>query len=334
MIQSAPQPATPEAPGSAQPATIRIIDLCDDRPDNPEGVLRIAAAIRTACCDTGFFYVTGHGVSDEHIAALEAAARDFFALPDEAKTKVHYHNLGNHLGYEPTAAQTLAEGSPPDAKESFMFSRDLPDGHRFVIAGYPGEGRNQWPETLPPLKSAGEAYLAQITALGRKLARLVALSLGEQPDIFDDALADPAVSVRLLHYPADDAITSPEHMGAGAHTDWGFLTILRQDEVGGLEVRTRAGDWVQATPVPGSFIINLGDMMPQLTNGLYRSNFHRVRPSSRKRARYSIATFFNPDYAYEFDCLEACRSEGQVVERMSFGEHIHAMFERTYGASL
>ena len=137
--------------------------------------------------------------------------------------------------------------------------------------------------------------------------------------------------MRLLHYPQHPNDATANQLGAGAHTDWGLITLLLQDDAGGLEVRNAAGQWLRADPIDGTFVVNLADLVPRITNGLYHSTMHRVLNNVSGRDRYSVATFFNPNYTSRFDIVPTCRPEDFIPEPWTFGQHIQDMFNRTYG---
>lgn len=291
----------------------------------------VAAAIHRACRETGFFYVVNHGVSADLIARQFACSRAFFALPLEEKLKIDIGKVANMRGYEGMQAQTLDEGSPPDLKEGLMIGREIGPDHWFVRQNAPFEGANQWPEGLPGFKAQMLDYMDHMIVLGRRLAAMLARSLDLQEDYFADGLEEPSVTVRLLRYPPHPETALYNQLGSGAHTDWGLLTILLQDSCGGLEVKTASGDWIRADPVEGAFVVNLGDMVPRLTGGLYKSNLHRVLNNQSGRDRYSVPTFFNPHYFYEFGRAPTCAAGDVEDAPVSFGEHVAQMFAKTYG---
>ena len=233
-------------------------------------------------------------------------------------------------GYEPIAAQALDAGSPPDLKESYATGRELDPGHWLLRERVPFEGSNLWPEGLEGFREQVEAYRAEMMRLGRTLADLLALSLDLPADHFAPGLDEPSVTVRMLRYPPHPADAGVNQLGSGAHTDWGFLTLLLQDDRGGLEVLNGAGEWIRAEPMAGAFIVNLGDMVPRLTGGLYHSNLHRVLNNRSGADRYSVATFYNPHAAYAFQTAPDCLQPGEAAPPpVSFAAHIYEMFERT-----
>jgi isopenicillin N synthase-like dioxygenase len=253
-------------------------------------VRRCADAIDRACRDTGFFYVLGHGVSDELTERLDREARAFFARPDESKAAIAMAHGGRAWrGWFPVGGE-LTSGRP-DWKEGIYFGAELPADDPRVRAGRPLHGSNLFPDEPVGLRPAVLAYIDALTALGHALVRGIALGLGLDEHWFAEHLTDdPTVLFRIFHYPP--APDDDEGWGVGEHTDYGLITILRQDTAGGLEVHSPGG-WVSAPPVHGSFVCNLGDMLERMTLGRYRSTPHRVRNPSRLE-RISMAFFFDP----------------------------------------
>jgi isopenicillin N synthase-like dioxygenase len=280
---------------------------------------KTAEQIHEACRDIGFFYVTNHRVPETLLTKQLAWAARFFALPADAKLALSGERSPRRLGYEPMLRQVLDEGSAPDLKESFMYS--LP--------------QSAWPSALPGFAEQMALYQQHMRELGRQLMQLIAMSLDLPRDHFDVAFADAAYAVRLLRYPPQVAVGPSNQLGAGAHTDWGAITLLLQDDAGGLEVRNASGRWLRAAPMPNSFVINLGDLMRRWTNDLYQSTPHRVLNNLSGRDRYSVATFCSPGYDCLVDCLPTCLPAGQRrrYEACTVGEHMREMAERTYAAN-
>ncbi len=242
-----------------------------------------AREIDRALSNVGFFYLRGHGVPAALTAAAFDAARAFFALPAETKQAVHLARSGDALrGYTELAGENTAPGEAIDIKECFDVGLEYPG-----LAG-PFQGTNQWP-ALAGFRPAVEAHLQAMATLGRTLLRAIAVSLDLEPEFFRPLMRRPIVIQRLLRYPA-----AADEIGAGAHTDYGLLTILAQDETGGLQVRNRDGEWIDAPPLPGTFVVNIADLMQRLTNDRYLANMHRVRNASG-RDRYSLPCFVDCD---------------------------------------
>jgi polar amino acid transport system ATP-binding protein len=262
----------------------------------------VAAAIGSACRAHGFFYVTGHDVDEALALKLEAQSHAFFALPEATKTR-YAMALGGRAwrGWFPLGGE-LTSGRP-DWKEGLYLGTELNDDHPRVQAGVPMHGANLLPgaDVLPGFADTVHAYMAQVTALGHRMMGFIALSLGLPADYFARRYtADPLVLFRIFLYPSRAVPEGANVLhGVGEHTDYGLLTLLRQDDVGGLEVKGRSGTtegWIQAPPVPRSFVCNIGDMLDRMTGGLYRSTPHRVKLNTSGRDRLSFPLFFDPDF--------------------------------------
>ena len=295
---------------------------------------RQAAAweIHKAARDTGFFYIKNHGIDQAAVDRIFAEARRFFELPEEKKRTVSANDWPCRRGFDPMLAQQLDEGSPQDLKESFYVARDLGPEHPYVKLGLSNHGRNQWPDFLPGFRDGVEPYYHQVVDLGRHVMRLLALSLSLDEGYFEDAIRETAATLRMLRYPPQPADAAANQLGAGAHTDYGAITLLAQDDCGGLEVENAAGEWVYAEPVPGTFVVNLGDMVERWTNDLYHSNMHRVYNTRARRDRYSMALFFNPDYMTRVDCVPTCLPESGKPNYApcTAGEHVAELVRRSY----
>jgi isopenicillin N synthase-like dioxygenase len=263
-----------------EPVTLPLIDVAPLRAGEPGDVPR---RIDEACREVGFFYVTGHGVAPELQQRLDTAARRFFALPEQTKAQIAMVHGGKAWrGFFPVGGE-LTDGRP-DLKEGLYFGSEQPD------AGRPLHGPNLFPAEPAELRTAVLDYLDALTALGHDLMRGIALALG-RPEA-QRLTAHPTVLFRIFHYPPQPAGT--DDWGVGEHTDYGLLTLLAQDDNGGLQVRTPAG-WIDAPPRPGTFVCNIGDMLAALSEGRYRSTPHRVRNTSGNE-RLSYPFFFDPDF--------------------------------------
>jgi isopenicillin N synthase-like dioxygenase len=312
---------------------IPVIDLAPSYSARIEDRRAVAWEIHKVARDIGFFYVRNHGVPAGLVERQFAWARRFFALPLDAKMAIAMSRSPAHRGYEPMAGQTLDSGTPPDLKEGFYAGWHLEPDHPLVRAGTPNHGPNVWPRELPGFRAQMEDYYAALLGLGKHVARLVALSLEMPEHHFDAAFETPMTILRLLHYPPHPIDAMPHQLGAGAHTDWGMLTLLAQDDCGGLEVRNAEGMWLRADPIPDTFVVNIGDMLERWTNGLYHSTLHRVLNNRSKRDRYSVPFFFEPAFATRVECLPSCYSADKPprYRPCTAGEHIAEMYTRTYG---
>lgn len=313
-------------------ATLPIIDISGLSSANIADRKAVGAALRAACLDKGFFYIKNHGVSEALVSDVFSEAAAFFALPSEQKDEVDKAKSPCNRGYEPLQGQTLEAGAPPDLKEGYYVGPDhAPDDPR-VIAGMFNHGANQWPAQRPNFKPVMQAYLNEMMALSARMMEGIALSLDLPENYFDGYNRDPMATVRLLHYPPQPAQARPNQKGAGAHTDFGGLTLLRQDDVGGLQVWDQASDgWIHADPVPGTYVVNLGDMIARWTNDRYRSTVHRVVNMSG-RERYSVPFFYTGNYAHTVECIPTCLSPGEAPKYppITVEAHMREMYKRTY----
>ena len=308
-----------------------IIDMETYRAGRPSAKAELIEEIADKSRTLGFFYLVNHGLPEPLLAGQLDWTRRFFALPQADKQAVDFRNLPVRRGFEPMALQTLQAGAEPDQKEGFTFGLEPAPTGRLG----PFDGPNQWPGSRAGFDADAfrlqmEAYRDAMVRLGREICGLLAASLGLPEDYFAEALARPSASVRLLHYPPQPDPTIQPKLGCGAHTDWGFITLLLQDDCGGLEIELPGGGWIKATPQPGALIVNLGDMVVRLTNGRYASNTHRVLNTAPGRDRYSIATFFNPHAFYSVECVPTCLPAGDAPEPITFADHIQAMIQKTY----
>ncbi len=262
----------------------------------------VATQLHTACRESGFFYVRGHGINEELIRRLYALSVDFFAQPEAEKMKIHM-TLGGKAwrGFFPVGEE-LTSGKP-DQKEGIYFGTELGPNDPRVQAGLPMHGVNLFPAQPPGLADTVLAYIDALTQLGHQLMTGIALSLGLPESYFADRYTrDPLTLFRIFHYPS----TSPEERettwGVGEHTDYGMLTMLLQDQVGGLQVRS-AGQWIEAPYLEGTFVCNIGDMLDRMTGGYYRSTPHRVRNQSG-RSRLSFPFFFDPHFDAQMEAID------------------------------
>ena len=260
-----------------------------------------AGQIRAACRAHGFFYVTGHGVPAQLLAELADASEEFFALPAADKLEIAMERGGRAWrGYFPVGGE-LTSGQP-DLKEGLYFGAELPAGDPRVLAGLPLHGQNLFPRQVPRLRELVLTYLDAMTGVGQAVLAGIALSLGLDARYFADGYtADPTILFRVFSYPP--APPDTHGWGVGEHTDYGLLTLLAQDDSGGLQVAAPEG-WIDAPPVGGTFVCNIGDMLDRLTGGWYRSTPHRVRNLSG-RTRLSFPFFLDPGFTAEVPPLPA-----------------------------
>ena len=256
---------------------------------------RVASEIAQACRDSGFFYIAGHGVDEGLQRRLEDASRRFFAQDLPSKMEISMDRGGRAWrGYFPVGAE-LTSGKA-DIKEGIYFGAELGPGHPRVRDGTPLHGANLFPTSVPQLRDAVLGYMDAMTQLGHALMEGIALSLGLEASYFADRYTrEPLTLFRIFNYPGNPALPDDEpRWGVGEHTDYGLLTILKQDDTGGLEVKS-VGGWRPAPPIGGTFLCNIGDMLDRMTAGQYRSTPHRVQNVTR-RDRLSFPFFFDPNF--------------------------------------
>ncbi len=297
-----------------------------------------AAAIDDACRRVGFLAIAGHGVDTEIIDGAWNAARQFFDLPADDRQRVAMPYPGYPYGYAALASETLAaslgNGGPPDHKSSFGIGPVDVARHAFTD---PDEASawlpNLWPTALPELQPAWEAYYQAMADLSARLLSLMAVALSLPAAYFDTMIDRHTSAMRALNYPAD-APTNSSILGAGAHTDYGTLTILLADPVvSGLEIQDALGEWQPVEAVKGTFIVNLGDAMARWTNDRWRSTMHRVQvPVAR---RQSIAFFHNANWDARIECIPSCLSPGETPKYspIEAGPHLMQKFRASVSGS-
>jgi isopenicillin N synthase-like dioxygenase len=284
-------------------SAIPIIDVSPLALGNKIAIERVAREIGSACRKTGFFYVTGHAVPPTLMRSVFDAAGALFAQSAATKMQVLYTAAGNR-GYVPMKGEALDPSRPADLKEAFNIGLELPSNDPEVLAGRMFRAPNLWP-SLPGFRETMLAYFAACHQLGQLLHRAFAIDLDLSPGYFSDKLDRPMAVLRLLHYPSAPQLPEEGQLGAGEHTDYGCVTLLATDGVGGLEVRTRGGDWLKAPHVEGAFVCNIGDCLMRWTNDIYVSTPHRVVSPAGKE-RYSIAFFLDPNPDADIACLPGC----------------------------
>lgn len=299
---------------------IDIAPLLDG--SNPRKVSR---QIGETCEKVGFFYIKNHGVSRALIDAMYAQTKSFFAMPFDKKNKMNVVNSGPTLrGYIPMYAENVDPENTRDFKECFDYGAHYEEVSPFF-------GANLMPPELPKFSDVCDAYHGAMLDLARKLISAIALSLDLPVDYFEKLQRKPITIQRLLHYPSQSGEISQKEIGIGAHTDYGFLTILFQDKVGGLQVRNRAGEWVSAPPVEDTFIVNIGDLVQTLTNDRYTSTMHRVINTSGVE-RYSIPFFIDLDFDATVETVATCISVSNPAKYTPYtcGQHKYSRFVASY----
>jgi isopenicillin N synthase-like dioxygenase len=294
-----------------------ILDMAPVRAWDDAGARRFADEVREACTGLGFFYVRNHGVPQATIDTAVATAQAFFDLPVETKRRVKVNQ--RHRGFNALGDALMYEAKKPDHKEFYTMGLELPEDDPDVLAGQPLRGPNNWPDFMPEVRRDMSAYYDAIGACGADLLRGVALSLGVAPDFFDSRYVKRLQRTQAVFYPPQ-----PPDLGAD--------TLLWQDDNGGLEVRTVDGKWIPAPPVPGTLVINVADLLGRWTNDRYASTPHRVVNRSGRR-RFSIATFYDPDFDAVVDPRDFPLPAGMEprYEPVRAGDHIVGRLDRSFG---
>jgi isopenicillin N synthase-like dioxygenase len=292
-------------------AAMRAIPVIDYGPyfTGEKGALeRLAGEVARACENIGFFYALNHGVPDGLVERAFAASQRLFALPADQKLALKLNQ--NNIGYLPVNASTQGASSvhkatKPNQNESFFVSHDRGPDHPDVVAHKPLRGQNRWPADMPGLRADMMAYFAALGAMCQRMLPPFAVALGMPADFFAPYFADEAhATVRFLHYPpqrdAEDNV-----FGQGPHTDNSFMTALARTDVPGLAVRLPSGEWFPPLVIPGTFLINLGNIMRRWSNDRFLSTPHGVLNDSGAD-RYSIAYFHSPNPDRVIECLPSC----------------------------
>lgn len=292
---------------------------------------RLAGQLDSAFSGIGFCYFRGIGVSEAVRDGVFAASRRFHAMPEAAKQAIAMNRF--HRGYMAPKTSlietsSVARVTRPNNSESFMLMHEVADDDpRF---GRPLDGPNQWPD-VPGFRVLVEAYDAAMRAFCHRLLRPMALALGLSPEWFKPYFERPTTFLRLLHYPPQPPDAPDDAFGSAPHTDYGFITILAQDDAGGLEVRRRDGTWLKAHPIPGTWVVNVADMLSRWTNGRWQSTPHRVKNLSGGD-RYSCPYFFDMSMDSTVAVLPTCQGRGNPPKEppVRYGDYLLERLDRNY----
>ena len=311
---------------------IPVVDL-SALDDGAAGRAAVGEAVRSAYGNVGFAYLIGHGIAEELIDGVFAASAAFHALPHHTKMAIELN--GRHRGYIPICSSTdrtssVAEVTRPNQSASFMMMRDDPDNSEEVAAGTYLAGPNVWPD-LEGFRRPVEAYHHAMCALGDRVIAVIAGLLGDAAGVLSAGFTSPTTWLRLLHYPPVDVGADDDLFGSAPHRDFGCITILAQDDVGGLQVRDVDGAWIDVPPRPDAFVMNVGDMLHRWSNGRLLSTPHRVI-NRTGRERYSVPFFFDPHMSTVIEPLPSCVDAANPArfEPIEFGTFVKAQLEASY----
>jgi isopenicillin N synthase-like dioxygenase len=317
--------------------TVPIVDF--GAYTNGEGIearQRVARALRAACTDTGFFYLANHGITQAELDVAHDWGLVFFEQPQAEKAKLDKANHPARQGWMPVGGMNPGANPDKDAdqKETFVLPRELLPGE--VKGDNPAVGNGQWPnpEKLPGFREFLTAHIAKRVTIAQRLCRALALSLDLPEDYLDASHRYPGISLTYNYYPPlDPDAVGRTQWGISPHTDYGTFTLLSQDALGGLEIRSRADEWIDVPPIPGTFVVNIADLFARWTNGLYRSSLHRASNFNfTGRARISLPLFVIPHAKTKVECLPTCHGAGNPAkyEPVEAGPYVRALLEQSY----
>lgn len=307
-----------------------IVDMSGVRSGDAQSMARAARDIHAAFTTVGFLYIANHGLPEPVVTDMVREAQGFFHQPLEKKREVAINK--RHRGFNALGDALMYEATKPDYKEFYTIGLELPETDPDVVAGEPLRGPNNWPSDRPGLRQAMSAYYEEIGRCGADLLSCVAVSLGRPVDFFTPKYQKRLQRTQIIYYPPHPAGAASDQFGLAPHTDFGCITLLWQDQNGGLEVLERQSKtWIAAKPIPGTLVVNVGDLLARWTNDLYASTPHRVINKSG-RERFSIATFYDPDFKAVVDPRELGVSDAACkYEPTTSGAHILGRIERSFG---
>ena len=310
------------------PLEIPLIDFARFTQGDDRDRQQVAQDIYAACHDVGFLYLRHSGLESHRIRQAFAASEDFFNLPPAVKQQVAWSHASSNRGYIGVERESLDPTRPSDLKEAFNLGKERSPAELAARPDDPSVQPNQWPADLPEFRTTMMAVYAHFATVAHDIFRAFALALGLPENYLRDRHQSPWFTLRLLHYPPLGVAPKPGQIRAGSHSDYGSLTLLVQDDVGGLEVQRADGTWVPAPAIPDTVIINTGDLMERWSNGVFRSTQHRVAlPTGDKvnRDRYALAFFCEPDPDVEIAALPTCVTGDRPAQYPPITTQAHRM---------
>ncbi|KAI1827389.1 Clavaminate synthase-like protein [Xylaria intraflava] len=314
----------PLAVGAAKKKTFDSIPVIDlRRIYSPSLAERKALAkeLGQACRDVGFFYASAHGVDPRVASEAFRAIQDFFALDNETKMAVHFHKSAGFRGYEPLFETRHEAHGQGDMKEAFSFSHESDEGLEIP---------NQWPANQPQFRNALTTYVNAVELLAQRLMGIFALALDLPEDYFTTTYPRSGAGIRALYYPPQPVQDAAAlEVGIGAHTDYSWFSLINQSAVGGLEIQNANGEWVPATPIEGTFVVNIGDSLQWVSGGRFLSTRHRVVNRVAGRARHSLAFFKSPHVDSVLQVAPTCRTGKNPQENAGLVMREYGRMRRT-----
>jgi len=303
---------------------IPVVDITALRDgSDPVGVAR---QLHAASQGLGFIYVSGHGIPEAIISGTRKLAFDFFRSEPEKKESVKISS--SHRGWLAAGGARMGDKQKADLKESFVWG--MQDENGDTVSDHPLRGRNQWPEFMPELESAAMEYFEHAHQVAHHLMRGFALGLGLDQQFFLKTSSRPLSRASFVYYPAQPAELGADQFGVGPHTDFGVLTVLCQDSVGGLQVEDINGEWIQAPPIDGTLVVNVADLLSRWTDGAYKSTPHRVVNSSGNE-RLSMVLAFDPNPETLIDPREIFGSDHIAQEEpTTCGDYLDWRFKKAF----
>ncbi len=293
-----------------------------------------ADSLVDALAVTGFAYLGGHTIEPAVRAAAFAASREFHAGNDEQKRALAINRF--HRGYMGMATSTIvtstvASVTRPNLSESLMLMHELAPDDPDLLAGMPLQGPNQWPDFVPDFRPRVERYLVEVDRLARYVVRLIAMGLGLPARALDRHFDKPTTFLRLLHYPPQPPDNVAGSIGSAPHTDYGIITLLAQDDSGGLQVRPRGGEWIDAPPIADTFVLNVGDMLARWSNDRLVSTPHRVINRSGGD-RHSLPYFFDASMDSIIESLPTCTDVAHPprYSPVRYGDYLMTRLDKNY----
>ena len=302
---------------------IPVLDLAPYLSGQPGAHARLARQLCHALENIGFYFIQGHGVPQSLMDAAFAQTARFHAQPLDSKMRLQRNR--DNVGYLPMSRSTDPNAAVrPNVNEALFLKRDLPADHPDVLARKRFRGANMWPEGLPGFRATVVAYCDALEALVKRLLPLYAVALDLPADYFDAAFAEPQYTLRMTYYPFVERLAENE-FGIAPHSDTSFLTLLAQNKVPGLSLRTRDGRWIDAPALDGHFLVNGGDMLRRWTNDRFLATPHRASNRSGGE-RYAIPFFVDCNVDWPMECLPTCTGAGRPAKypRFTYAEYMSA----------